>query len=86
MYLDAQIELFQVTKNLYNVTLRVYGEDGNEIKFKEWERVSWSNAVGLARAAYLSARATQGAKAARAANEGKAVIQEELPFDNEESC
>lgn len=83
MYLDAELSMFQVTKNLFNVTLRIYAEDGSELKFKRWERVSWSTGVNMARASYLSTRASLGARSAREANDGTIPVQEELPFDEE---
>lgn len=80
MYLDAEISMYQVTKNLFNVEMRVFKEDGSEVRYKRWDRVSWSNGLGLARAAYLSTRASLGAQERHAQDGENSLFQEELPF------
>lgn len=80
MYLDAEVSIYQVTKNLFNFTLRIYNEAGEEVRFKRIERVSWSTGMGLTRAAFLATRASLGAKNRLQDENGDDKFQQELPF------
>jgi len=80
-YLDCDIQLYQVTKNLFNVRVQIYDEHGSVIKEVCYRRLAWTVAVHMARTKYLTTRATLGAKSQRATSEdGQSLFQDEMPF------
>lgn len=62
MYLDCDIQLYQVTKNLFNVRIQIYDDTGKVIRETTYGRMPWGTAVRMARAKYLATRAGVGAR------------------------
>lgn len=81
MYLDCDIQLYQVTKNLFNVRIQIYNDKGDVIRELRYERMSWSAAVHMARVKYLSTRAGAAAKIIRDSAQLQMFSDDEtLPF------